>query len=372
MNSIELLACITLVILSAYLSASEIALFSLSRFQIKSIKDEFRNAHRIVKKLLADPSGLLITILILNEMVNIALSSLITEAISRSQMGPSLFLNHLPRWGINTVLGILITSPIVLILCEITPKVIAARLNRYIAVITVIPLNFLYETFKPVRWTVQLVLRLFSRAVPGSRPGTSKTPEGDLILKESDFLLLVEEGHREGAIGQSEFDLIKNVFELDDTAVSEVTTPLSQVLSLPIHTSIKDALAAFRDRRYSRIPILSANNKDIVGILYSKDLLRAKLKPGPTSQTVADFMRRPFFVRPNLRLNVLFRKFKRQKIHMAVVKDGDDEVTGVVTMSDLLDAVFEDLFSNDGLRQDSRDSSYGYRYLAREPKKTRN
>ncbi len=368
MNSFELLACLFLVLFSAYLSASEIALFSLSRFQIKSIKDEFRTTHKTVKKLLADPSGLLITILILNEMINITLTSLITEAVSTSETVPSLFLFHLPRWGSNTLLGILITAPIVLILCEITPKVIAARLNRYIAVLTVRPLNFLYVAFRPVRWIVQRLLRLVPGKSTTSGHGTQENP---LILKESDFLLMVEEGHKEGAIGQSEFDLIKNVFELDDTPVSEVTTPLSQVLSLPLQTSVKDALTAFRDRRYSRVPILSANKKDIVGVLYSKDLLRAKFDPGLSSKTIADLMRRPFFVRPNLRLNVLFRKFKRQKIHMAVVKDALGEVIGVVTMSDLLDAVFEDLFAGEIFRPETKDPGYGYHYLKKEKQNPR-
>jgi putative hemolysin len=372
MNSLEILLCIPLVIFSAYLSASEIALFTLSRFQVKSVKDEFRSTHRTLKKLLADPSGLLITILILNEMINIALSSLITEAVSSAEIVPEVYLKSIPRWGINSILGILITAPIVLIFCEITPKVIAARLNRYIVVLTVGPMNFLYEAFRPIRWMVHRILILFSGSFRKSNHGGVGHQDNSPILKESDFLLLVEEGHKEGAIGQSEFELIKNVFELDDTPVSEITTPLSQVLCLTVNTPVKDALTTFRERRYSRIPILSGSRNEIVGILYSKDLLRTKLNPGSSTQTVADFMRRPFFVRPNLRLNVLFRKFKHQKIHMAVVKDNQDEVIGVVTMSDLLDAVFEDLFSTDSFRQDSRESNYGYRHLIREATKSRN
>ncbi len=366
MNSLELLACLFLIIFSAYLSASEIALFSLSRFQIKSMKEEFRPAHRTIKKLLSDPSGILITILIINEIINIALSSMITEAVTKTEALPSLLLTVFPRWGANTLVGILITAPIVLVLCEITPKVVAAKLNRYVAVLSVGPLNFLYETFRPARWLAGVILRLFSSKKASLNHGSADFISQDQILKESDFLIMVEEGHKEGAIGQSEFDLIKNVFELDDTSVSEVTTPLSQVLSIPLHTSVKDALEAFRDRRYSRIPILSADKLEVVGILYSKDLLRAKIDSSISSKTVADFMRRPFFVRPNLRLNALFRKFKRQKIHMAVVKDAQDGVLGVVTMSDILDAVFEDLFTSETFRGDTKDSNYGYRYLSRD------
>ncbi len=373
MNSLELLVCLLLVAFSAYLSASEIALFSLSRFQVKSIKDEFRNTHRTIKKLLADPTGLLITILIINEIINIALSSMITEAVFQTEILRPFLAGRLPSWGVKTLLGILISSPIILVLCEITPKVIAARLNRYIAILTVVPLNFLYEAFRPVRGFVQLILRVLSGSLIKTRKGNHSNPEKDLILKESDFLLMVEEGHKEGAIGQSEFDLIKNVFELDDTPVSEVTTPLSQVLTIPAHASFQEALAAFRDRKYSRIPVVSGDRKEIVGILYSKDLLRAKLDPSLSVKTVADLMRRPFFVRPSLRLNALFRKFKRQKIHMALVKESEGDVIGVVTMSDLLDAVFEDLFAADSFRPASKDTKLDYPYKNRKTgKNTRN
>ena len=184
---------------------------------------------------------------------------------------------------------------------------------------------------------------------------------------------MVEEGHKEGAIGQSEFELIKNVFELDDTAVSEVTTPLSQVLTIPAHASFQEALAAFRDRKYSRIPVVSGDRREIVGILYSKDLLRAKLDPSFSVKTVADLMRRPFFVRPSLRLNVLFRKFKRQKIHMALVKEAEGDVIGVVTMSDLLEVVFEDLFATESFRTANKDTNIVYPYKNQKPvKHTRN
>jgi CBS domain containing-hemolysin-like protein len=363
MTSFELIACVMLVFISAYLSASEIALFSLSRFQIKSIKDEFRVTHRKIKRLLGDPAGLLITILIINEIINITLSSFITEAVVRQNIELPSLLAGTPRWAIDTLIGILITSPIVLLLCEITPKAIAARLNRYIAIVTVGPLNVLYDFFKPIRLVVDAVISLFS-----GRPKQDLSGHDDskTILKESDFLIMIEEGHKEGAIGQTELDLIKNVFELDDTPVSDVTTPLTQVLSLPATTTLDGALKAFKSQRYSRIPILHSNQKEVVGILYSKDLLRGKMQPQPNTQTVADLMRKPFFVRSNLQLNSLFRKFKEQKIHMAVVKDPAGEVMGVVTMSDILDAVFEDLFSDERFPSENKKSENDYKNISRD------
>jgi CBS domain containing-hemolysin-like protein len=155
---------------------------------------------------------------------------------------------------------------------------------------------------------------------------------------------MVEEGHKEGAIHESEFELIKNVFELDSTPVSEVFTPLSQVLTLSNHTTVKEALTLFRNQRFSRIPILGQSRKEVIGILYAKDLLRCKIQPDFATSPVTSLMHKPYFVSPTTKLNALFRKFKQHKTHMAIVRSDADEILGVVTMSDVLDALFEDLF----------------------------
>src|SRR5690242_16673144 len=121
MTSIEMLACILLVASSAYLSASEIAIFSLSRFQLRYLKDNFRLAHRRIKRLLSDPSGLLVTTLVLTEILNIGLSTLITRSVSQqsNDLPPLFKAANIPDWALETIIGTVITAPIVLIFCEI-------------------------------------------------------------------------------------------------------------------------------------------------------------------------------------------------------------------------------------------------------------
>jgi len=335
MTSLELLACLMLIFMSAFMGASEIALFSLSRFQLRALKEDFRPIHRKIKRLLADPAGILITILVVNEVVNISISSLITEAVSRSHFEVPEQLLSIPRWILEAFLGILVSSPIILLLCEVTPKVIASKINQLVATATVGPLSAIYDFLKPVRFLLRRILGLFS----------SHTPSDDSFLRESDFLMLVEEGHKEGAIQESELELIRNVFQLDSTTVGDIYTPLSQVLTLPSITTVSEALTAIRSQRYSRIPITGINRKEIVGILYSKDLLRSKLLQ-EGSLTVANLMRKPFFASPTLKLDALFRKFKLQKNHMAIVKSAHGEISGIVTMSDILDTLFENLYSD--------------------------
>jgi len=337
MSPLELLLCALLIFCSAYISASETALFSLTRFQLRFLKENFRPVHRKIKRLLSDPGGLLITLLVVNEVFNIALSALITKTVSKSHYSVPHSLSSLPNWAFNAALGILISTPIILFVCEITPKVVGARANKLVATLAAGPLTLIYAVFKPVRFILKHIIMMISNTT---------TRSDEPILKESEFLLMVEEGHKEGAIQENELELIRNVFELDNTSVSEVATPLSQVLSLPATTPIRDAFSAIRSQRYSRIPIVGANKKEVVGILYSKDLLRTKLNHEVEIAPVATLMRKPHFVSSTMKLNHLFRTFKQNKTHMAIVKNSLDEVVGVVTMSDVLDALFEDLFAD--------------------------
>lgn len=340
MTSLELLTCVVLVLLSASISASEIALFSLSRFQLRSLKENFRPTHRQIKRLLSDPGGLLITTLVVNEILNIGLSTLITGIVTQSGESLTHRIDDWPKWAMDLLFGTLLTTPLILFFCEITPKVIGSKMNQLISTASAGPLLSLYRIFRPIRLILKQVIRLFS-------PSQHPAPTQEHILNESDFLLLLEEGRKEGAIQEGEIELIRNVFELDNTLVSEISTPLSKVLTLPSHATIKGALATVRNQRYSRIPILDSQKKGVVGILYSKDLIRSKLSAETPAPSVASLMRKPVFVNSTMRVNALFRKFKQQRIHMAIVKNANGETLGVVTMSDILDSLFEDFFPDE-------------------------
>jgi CBS domain containing-hemolysin-like protein len=344
MTLLELIITGALIFASAYMAASEIALFSLSRFQLRSIKERARSDHRKIKKLLSDPGGLLITILVVNEVLNIAISTLITGSVSRSSSikQPEILIRlfHLPSWAFETLIGTLIVAPILLLLCEITPKTIAARANQLIAPLTVDTITVIYAVSRPARSLLKGLVAFVARW-SGDR---SPSHDGNQTLKESDFLLMVEEGHKEGAVQASELELIKNVFEFDDTTVAQVFTPIAQVRSIPVRTTVRQALSLTRGQRFSRVPVTGKNRRDIIGVLYSKDLLRAKLENRHMEDTVSDLMLDPIFVSPSLKLNALFRRFKQQKTHMAVVQKIPGEALGIITMSDVLDVLFDDLF----------------------------
>jgi putative hemolysin len=351
MSPFELILCLVLIFISGYISSSEIALFSLSRFQLRAIKEHLRpSVHQTIKRLLSDPGGLLVTILVLNELVNISLSAIITGSIASAQHADGalqLADSFLPSWAIHSLLGTLITAPIVLFFCEITPKVIGAKANQLIASLTVEPLSLLYSAFKPVRTTLGWILLKAFRLRNSGHPHRGMV-EGseENVVKEADFLMMLEEGHREGSIRENELGLIKKVFELDDTTVMESLKPISSVVTIPEQTTVRAALPLIRNQKYSRIPVINTSKK-VVGILYAKDLLRAKLDPELLELKISAIMRKPLMVNQNLRLNSLFRKFKRERTHLAVVQSDRGATLGIVTMGDVLDTLFEDLLDEE-------------------------
>ncbi len=353
METLSTLLIFILIAISGFLSGSEIALFSLSKIQLKHLREKFKPAHRMIKKLLGDPAGVLVTILVCNEIANIAISSIISESVATSH-DPGLirtfaetYFPLFPVWGVDLIIGTLLTSPIVLILCEITPKVVAARTNTLIAPLAAPPLHALYTAMAPIRMGVLGVQRLSGKFLPGNKSSDPRLLSTASKLREEDFLSMVEEAQREGTVQSTELQLIRNVFDLDDTPVIEITTPLSRIFMLSQNTTLQQALSSMKEgaagQRYSRIPVYGKNRIDVVGLLYSKDLLLAKLEKTDPTTPISEIMWKPFFVSSATRLNSLFRKMKRQRIHLAMITNDAGTPVGIVTMNDVLEALLDEL-----------------------------
>ncbi len=364
MRPLELLLCTLLISASAFLSSSEVALFSLSKFQLRALKERFSAAHKRIKILIADPSGLLTTILVSSEIINIALSAIIAGAIARSwpREDPAAgvtgvttffawlhrsYFSSMPLWLVQTLCGITVTTPIIILFCELTPKVIGVRANQSLAPLVAAPMTALYILCSPLRWILRMVTHLVNRFIIGNRPPSNHFVPGPL-LREAEFMIMMEEGLKEGAINQSELELIRNVLELDDTRVSEITTPLSQVRMLSEKMKISSALNELKQLAFSRIPVFGADPNNIVGVIYAKDILLTRLlrleeDKGLLSQPISTLMRKPMIISQGTPLNTVFRKMKKNQMHLAVVTNDKEQACGIVTMNDVLSALFEDI-----------------------------
>ena len=347
-NPAKALLIAGLLLVLAFASSSETAFFSLNRFQLRRIKERYRPAYNRIRTLLARPSRLLIMILLLSELVNLLISSLVTQFLEKN-FGTATPTNR--EWYLITLGSMAISLPVLLFFGEITPKLIAAKMNRIVAMVNSNVLIVIYKMLFPLLWVMDTAIGLVLRKLKAEgRDHLSKTMS---ILSEDDFMMLMEEGHREGTVDPGERKLITNVFEFDDSTVSEVMTPISQAFSISANARIMDVLPEIRAQKFSRVPVYLRSRKNIVGIVYVKDLLALRNHPDMREIDVKSLMTRAMFVGPNMRLSLLFRRFKESKTHMALVVNArpqsedtehyDEEAIGVVTLEDVLESIFGEI-----------------------------
>ncbi|MBI2604796.1 MAG: HlyC/CorC family transporter [Deltaproteobacteria bacterium] len=342
------LAVAALLFISAFAASSETSLFSLNRFQLRRLRDRYRAAYARISSLLAHPGRLLVLILVINEIVNIAISSLITEMVHANRglltallPWPSGEVTSNEEWLITSVISIAISLPLVLLFGDITPKVTATKINKLVAMTNskiLVPLSIL---LRPLLVFVDSTINFSLRGIKAKgRDPLSKTLS---TLSEEDFVVLMEEGHREGTVNQDERELITNVLEFDDSTVAEVMTPVAEAFCLPDDAKLWNVLPDIRAQKYSRVAVYHKSRRNIVGILYVKSLLKLQNNAQLREMPVKELMAPALYVKPEMHLSALFKKLKTAKTHIAVCTDRHGEALGLATMEDVLESIFGDI-----------------------------
>jgi CBS domain containing-hemolysin-like protein len=301
-----------LIVLSGFFSSSETALFSISKARARHLAKEGGKVNNLIQRMKEDPHRLLSTILIGNNLVNIGASALATaitiELVSNNAVGIAT--------GIMTLL--------ILVFGEIFPKSVATRNNILVARITIVPLFWLSILFYPVILFLNFIPRLTGRIK--HKP---KVTEQELMT----FVEVVEE---EGEIKEEEKELIHNIFEFDDTNVSEIMSPRADMFIIEAGAEID--LKQIVESGFTRIPVIEKDIDHVVGILNIKDLFLQYAK-GNHAIDVRQIMQPPYFVPENKKLDSLLQAFKRRKQHMAIVVDEHGGISGLITLEDALEEI---------------------------------
>lgn len=325
-DSFPILPIALLISVAAFFSASETALFSLSRFQLRQLKQKNPDKFTKVRHLLDRPAALVATVLLGNELANVLTSHLLARFYE------GLRLSSLAV----TVINLLTVMPIIMIFGEITPKVIGAKTNMAFSQVMLTPFWWFYRLSFPIRFVLESFVNLLTRGIRKRAP-----PRADQI-KEEDIRQLLEEGKKKGAIHSVEQDIIENLFELDDDRVLELATPLRDCLMAHQDESPKSVIEKLNREFHSRIPVRE-NDGSIVGILYAKDLLNY-INRDDQEMKIRDLMKEPLFVPANMKVDVLFRRLRQLKRHIAVVEDRQGQPLAVITMEDVLEQMFGELW----------------------------
>jgi putative hemolysin len=319
-----------LLICSAFFAGSEAALFSLNSVQVARLKARGGVVRRLILALLQRPTNLIITFLVGNEIVNVALAVTAT----------SLMLLLYGDGG--EYVAIVFTTIVLLFFGEVTPKSLAVRYPERISMLVAWPLQAFAYLTTPLRWG----LRKLVDAVIGER---AERPIS--LITEEEFKTLVERSEDEGGFDQDKRALIQRVFEFSGHRVTQIMTPRTDIFALEVAEPLTTALPKIKENRFSRIPIYDGTIDQVIGILYAKDLLPYSRHP-EFEVKLRDLLHPAFFVPESKRTDELLQEFQRNKVHMAIVVDEYGGVSGLVTMEDALEELVGDIVDEFDIEED--------------------
>ncbi len=320
-------------VFSAFFSASETALTSLSKIRIRAMIDEgVKNAVNIQK--VTDNSGkLLSAILIGNNIVNIGASSIAT-VIATDIFGSK-------GAGIST--GVM--TLLVLIFGEVTPKSFARDNAESVSQFCVKPIAFFMFILTPCIFILNIITGFIFKLL-GNR-GDS-TP----VVTENEFRTMVDVSHEEGVLEGEEKEMITNVVDFKSATAEDIMVPRIDMVAIPDDLSYEEAVKVFKEKRFTRLPVYNETNDHIVGTLSFKDImLLDDVKIDDFK--VTDYMKEPYFTYESKQCSKLFASMKRESISMAIVLDEYGGTAGIVTLQDLIEEIVGNII--DDTRDDEED-----------------
>ncbi len=313
---------------SAFFSGSETALFNLKRQDVEKLKHDLAPSSRLIVRLLAKPKRLLITILTGNTIVNVALASM--AAIITAGIAKRSGVNQIIALAIETI----VLTVILVILGEITPKVLAIRHSLGFASRIAGTLSFIFRLFSPLAHIVYTLVEKMVNLI-GIQPEENFTSDEEIRA-------LVELGQDQGVIGEEEKEMIHSVIEFGDTQAKEIMIPRPDVLMFHTEMSRDEVLNIIRESGYSKYPLYRDQIDQIKGIVFIKDIL--PYLHSSTHRINLERLARPaMFVPEHQHIDELLRDMQNQKQKLAIVVDEYGGFSGMIAVEDIIEEVLGDL-----------------------------
>ena len=337
-GSITLLAAlIILVAFSAFFSASETAFSSLNQIRLKSRAEDGDSAAARVLAMSEKYDKLLSTILIGNNIVNIAAASI----------GTILFTQMLGAERGATVSTIVLTI-IVLIFGEVTPKSLAKEMPEKVATAVLPFLVLLMALMTPLTWLFTQWKKLLGHFVHSGEADT---------ITEGELMTMVSEAENDGELTDRESELIRSAIEFDDVEVEEILTPRVDVVAVEDDIPLEELAQTFAESGYSRLPVYHGTIDNIIGVVHEKDFYIARLKK---ATKIDDLVVPTLYTTGSTQISQLLRTLREQHHHLAVVVDEYGGTEGIITLEDILEELVGEIWDeHDEVTEDFRKQSDG-------------
>ena len=313
----QIIALVFLVAMSAVFSSSETAITSVSKIKVRQLdQKDNKNAH-LLKKLHDNMQTTISTILIGNNIVNIAASSIATI----------LFTNIFHQNG--ALISTVVMTVFVLIFGEVIPKTIAQYKNKSVALKFSRFIYFLTIIFKPIVKVLNILTRLVIKLFIGEDEDSS-------TLTEEELKTLVEVSEEEGVLKNQETEIMINALELKETLAVDIMTPRTSMASVDIEDAESDLKEIIKNITYSRIPVYEDSIDDIIGVLHIKELAH-KIIEDDRDFKVRDILKPAFYAYEYIPVVDLFKQMRTKNISISIIIDEYGGTSGIVTMEDILE-----------------------------------
>lgn len=332
----KLLLTIFLVFLNGFFVAAEFAIVKVRSSQIEVNQDINAGVSNVAKLIVNNLDAYLAA-----TQLGITLASLGLGWVGESSLMPvvvkSLDLLGLvgPEWdsfakSFSFIIAFVIITILHIVFGELAPKSLAIQYPAKTTFTIAWPLRIFYFIFRPIIWLMNGLATMILRML-----GIKPIHGGD-IHSEEELKMIISESSDGGAIEESERDLIQNVFEFDDRRVINIQTLRKNISAININSTVKEAIDYAIQEGYSRYPVYEGSLDNIIGILYTKDLMRSLIE-NPNEIEVRGLLREPIFISESAMIKHVLKQFQQKHVHMAIVTNEVGEVAGMITMEDILE-----------------------------------
>lgn len=309
-----------LVALSAFFSASETAFSSLNKIRIKNLAKNGNKKANMVLKISANYDVLLSTVLIGNNIVNIALASLSTV----------LFVKYFGEFGITY--STIIMTIVVLTFGEITPKSLAKENSTSFAMLISPILNILIKIFAPLNLVFMNWRKFLTFIIkPKKKQG----------ITDEELITIVEEAEKEGVFNSHEGKIIKSAIDFNDVAAKDILTPRIEIVAISIENNNDEIKKILKDSEYSRLPVYKKSLDDIIGIINQKDFYNYVITE---NKPLSSIINPVIFVPHTIKISQLLKLLQRKKSHIAIITDEYGGTMGMVTLEDILEELVGEIW----------------------------
>ncbi|MBQ4552239.1 MAG: HlyC/CorC family transporter [Clostridia bacterium] len=337
----QYLLLVLLLMGSAFFSGTEIAFTSLNKLRLKKEADQATKAEKLVLYICNHYDNALSTVLIGNNLVNIGATSIATViAVSLAAASQGKISDDTASSIVTIVMTI-----IILIVGEITPKMLAKRYNEVIVRVVCWPLMALMILLYPAVLLSTAIVNLFSLL------WRRKNDDENVTITEEDLESILDTVEDEGIIDENQTELLQSALEFTDLQASDILTPRIDVIGLEISDSLEKVLEIINESQFSRYPVYDRTIDHVVGVIYVKHLLRELVEHKDIEWQ--SFMLNHIFIPESMKLHDIMEEFRKNQMHMAIVADEYGGTAGIVTMEDVLEQLVGEIWDeNDDIVSD--------------------